>query len=255
MESSLGIVMLAAGKGKRMASAIPKPLMSVGGKPMINHCLEAVKQTRLVDKPLVVIHPEMQTAIQACLGNEAIYVYQKEQKGTGHAVQMTQQACKNFDDIMVLYSDHPLIQPPTLQKLYEIHQKEKNAITMITIQLPDFAEWRESFLASGRIKRNAGGKIEAIIEYKDASDEEKRITEINPSYFCFRADYLWQNIFELDNHNASGEFYLTDVVKIALEKNESVSTFTIEDAHEALGANTREQLALLERFLYNNARA
>jgi bifunctional UDP-N-acetylglucosamine pyrophosphorylase/glucosamine-1-phosphate N-acetyltransferase len=242
------VVILAAGKGKRMGGGLPKVLKELGGKTMIERLVDAVLESEITKKPVIIIGYGTEV-IKKYLGVRCNYVLQTEQLGTAHAVSCAENYLEGVDDILVLYGDHPFLKPETLSELKKIHDEGKSVITMMTVSVPDFNGWHKVFYDFGRIVRDEAGKIEAIVEKKDATEEQLKITEVNPSFFCFKADWLWKNIKLIDNDNAQGEYYLTDLVKLAILQNEEVKTLVIKDPKEAVGVNTEEQLHLAETLL------
>jgi bifunctional UDP-N-acetylglucosamine pyrophosphorylase/glucosamine-1-phosphate N-acetyltransferase len=147
---------------------------------------------------------------------------------------------------MVLYGDMPNITGAMIANLAKTHLDNNKNLTMATVNVPEFGSWYNSFLAFGRIVRDTNGDIKKIVEYKDASDEEKEIKEVNPAYFCFKKDWLFYNLEKLKNENAQGEYYLTDMVYLAA--NEGIASVHISP-EEALGVNTIEQLRELENIV------
>jgi bifunctional UDP-N-acetylglucosamine pyrophosphorylase/glucosamine-1-phosphate N-acetyltransferase len=240
------IVILAAGKGTRMKSELPKVLETVKGKVMIGYLLESIAKSGINSRPVIVVGYEKEKVIKT-LGTNYDYVVQEKQLGTGHAVVMTQQILEgNADNILVLYGDHPIISPETIKKLENIHLKSDSKITMATFTVPDFEDWRTVFYKNfSRIIRNEGGNIIKDVQFKDATEEEKKIKELNPCYFCFDAKWLWKNLKKLNTDNAQKEYYLTDLVKIAMKEKEKIQSINI-DPREALGINSREELERLE---------
>ena len=249
MDEKVKILILAGGKGTRMQDTLPKVLIKIKGKPIIQHLLESVTKTGIDDKPAIVVGYGKEEVIQT-LGENYDYVIQNEQKGTGHAVIVAQEKLKNkADHVVVLYGDHPLVSPETIKKLVEKHLNAGSKITMATVVLPDFKDWREIFYTNfSRILRDADGNIIKDIQFKDASDEEKKVTEVNPCYFCFQAQWLWEKLKTLDTNNAQQEYYLTDLVKIAMEEKINIESIQI-DPREALGANSKSELEILERLM------
>jgi len=150
------------------------------------------------------------------------------------------------DTIMVLYGDQPLISPATIKKIAEAHVNSSSVLTMATVTVPDFNDWRQGFYDFGRVIRDKAGKITAIVEKKDATTEQLETKEVNPSYFCFKAQWLWQNLEKLSDSNTQHEYYLTDLVGLACEQGEPITTVTVEP-REALGVNTPEQLEFLSK--------
>jgi bifunctional N-acetylglucosamine-1-phosphate-uridyltransferase/glucosamine-1-phosphate-acetyltransferase GlmU-like protein len=148
---------------------------------------------------------------------------------------------------LVLSSDQPLISAETIKKLIEKHIESKAVITFTTTILPDFDDWRNSFISFGRILRE-NGEVKKIVEFRDATEEQRKITEVNAGCYIFNAKWLWQNLDKIKNENAQNEYYLTDLFKIAGDDGDKIETVTIEP-HEALGANTKEELERLENFV------
>jgi len=139
-----------------------------------------------------------------------------------------------------------------LDKLMTEHHQNGDVITLATAIVPDFNDWRSAFLHFGRIERGSSGEITDIIEYKDADDRQRLITEVNPGYYCFRADWLWPRLIGLSNNNAQREYYLTDLVKLAFEQKVNMSSVEIEPK-EAVGINTLENLQIANQiFSYEN---
>ncbi len=241
------IVILAAGQGKRMGGDMPKVLAQVKGKPMIKHLLESVEKSDIKEKPIIVVGYKKDLVINE-LGDRYHYVHQEELLGTGYAVALTKEHFKNDGEhLMVLYGDQPFTSVKTIQKIQDKHLKSGKKITMATVKVPDFEDWRACFTNFSRVLRNRNGKIVRTVEKKDANEEELKITEINPCYFCFDSKWLFEKLQNLKNDNTQKEYYLTDVIKVATQEGIEIESIEI-DAHEALGANTKEELAVLEKF-------
>jgi bifunctional UDP-N-acetylglucosamine pyrophosphorylase/glucosamine-1-phosphate N-acetyltransferase len=239
------IVILAAGKGKRMKSELPKVLVPIKGKPMIWHLVNSVIASGVDDKPIVVVSPDNQALIAAALKEfDCLYAVQTEQLGTGHAFKCALDiAPKDTNYIFCLYGDHPFISPETIKKIITIKNSE---LSLLTITVPDFAEWRQGMMFWGRVVRK-DGEVQEIVEYKDASDEVRQIKEISPSLFRYDYDWVKPRIDLLKNQNAQNEYYLTDLVKMAAGENIKISSMGIKP-EEAIGINTREELELAESF-------
>lgn len=239
------IIILAAGKGTRMGSDLPKVLMPVSGKPMLEHLLLAIKESGVDDEPVVVVSPDNIELIQQGLKNfRCLYAVQKEQLGTGHAI-----ACaKDFigreeGEVICFYGDHPLIKPKTIKNLADYH---RGIITIATTAVRDYNDWRKSFYHWGRIMRY-GKEIEAIIEFKDATEAVRQIKEINPAFYSFSNKWLWDNIKELNNKNIQKEYYLTDLINLAFRQKNIIHSIPISP-EEAIGVNTLEELAVAEKL-------
>ena len=248
MNNETKIIILAAGKGERMNSDEPKVLTKVRGKSMIKYLLESVHESGVDDKPTIIVGYKKEIVMNE-LGKENKqyhYINQETQRGTGHAVSLAKDYLKDTTEhIMVLYGDHPFVSAKTIKKINEKHLKSKKEITMATVKLPDFKDWRINFVNFSRIIRDRNEKIIKDIQFKDASDEEKKVTEVNPCYFCFNTIWLWKNLESLKNDNAQKEYYLTDLIKIATTEGIEIESMEIEP-YEALGANTRAELEILE---------
>lgn len=240
------IIVLAAGKGKRMNSELPKVLVPLKGKPLVKHLLEAIEQSGVCAKPVLVVGQKKEMVI-AELGDTCNYAVQDEQLGTGHAVNCAREKAIDADQIIVLYGDHPYVSPTTIVNLTNSNQQAGSMITIATAIVPDFADWRAGFFDFGRIVRDDTGAIVKIVEKKDSTESELQIKEINPAYFCFNAKWLWEHLPILKNNNAQGEYYLTDLIALAQNQNHPINSISIEP-HEALGVNTAEQLERLEKI-------
>lgn len=250
MESRTKIIVLAAGKGSRMGGDLPKVLAQLKGKSLIRHILESVNNSGIDTNPIIIVGYKKELVI-AELGKEGQpyhYIYQENQLGTGHAVNLAKDYLKDkAENVLVLYGDHPFLSTETIKKINEKHIKSGKKITMATVKLNDFKDWRISFVSFSRIIRNKNGKIIKDVQFKDATDEETKVTEVNPCYYCFDASWLWEKLATLNNDNAQKEYYLTDLIKIATENGMETESIEIEP-HEALGANTRAELGILEKF-------
>ena len=249
VNNKIKIIILAAGKGTRMKSDLPKVLETVKGKIMIKYLLESIEKSGISDKPVIVVGFGKEKVIEA-LGKNYDYVVQEEQLGTGHAVAITQKRLENnTKHVMVLYGDHPFINSETIKKLRDIHLASSKKITMATFIVPDFDDWRAVFYKNfSRIIRDKNGNITKDVQFKDANDEEKKTKELNPCYFCFEANWLWKNLKMLNTNNAQKEYYLTDLVKIAMKEKNQIQSINI-DPREALGVNSKEELETLERLV------
>ncbi len=242
------VIILAAGKGKRMNSDIPKALVPFRGRPILQHILDAVRSSGVDEHPVIVVGKDNGSVIREAIGQDVEYAVQEEQLGTGHAVRSAEAVLKGkADAIIVLYSDHPLLTGETIKLLRVEHERSGSAVTMLTTNVEDYTGWQAIFYDFGRVVRGADGKVSAIVERRDASPEELLIKEVSPSFFCFKADWLWENLKTLKNGNSQQEYYLTDLVHLALETGETVSAVSI-DPREAIGVNTPEQLELAENL-------
>lgn len=242
-------IILAAGKGTRMNSNVPKALTPVGGKPILQHLHESVMSSGVDGIPVIVVgHERMQLC--ESFGGKCEYVVQEEQLGTAHAVKVCKDTVQDANAIIVLYGDHPFIAPQTLRKLAELHETSGGVLTMMTTTVPSFDGWRQAYLHWGRIVRDGHGHIIAIREYKDAMESERQITEVNPALYCFDTKWLWENIEQVRNFNANREYYLTDLVGLAVGQGHDIVSMSVAP-EEAVGINTPEELVVAEKLLAN----
>jgi bifunctional UDP-N-acetylglucosamine pyrophosphorylase/glucosamine-1-phosphate N-acetyltransferase len=246
-KSKFEIVILAAGKGKRMQTELPKVLVKFKKKPMIKHILESIKKA-FHKKPIAIVGHKAEL-VKSELKDLCLYALQEEQLGTGHAVSCAKNNCKEAEHILVLSGDQPLISPKTIKNIMEKHLKSKSKITFTTTEIVDFTDWRKSFLGFGRILRK-NGEVIGIREYKDANEKEKEIKEVNAGCYAFETKWLWENLEKIKNDNVQNEYYLTDLFKIASRNKNFIETIKI-DSYEALGANSKEELEILEKILSN----
>jgi bifunctional UDP-N-acetylglucosamine pyrophosphorylase/glucosamine-1-phosphate N-acetyltransferase len=233
--SMITAVILAAGKGTRMKSDLPKVLHQVNGKAMISYVIEAAQESGADKSVLVVGHGAEQ--VRAALGHDLAYALQMPQWGTGHALQCAvpaiDPACRS---ILVLCGDTPLITAQTLQALMAEFQKSQSACTVLTTMMEDPFGY-------GRIVRDADGRIAKIIEEKDADYEQKQIKEVNTAIYCFDYQLLLSVINDLDNDNRQREYYLTDLLELLSQKGHKVHSMLLADSDEVMGINDRIQLA------------
>ncbi len=243
------IIILAAGKSKRMGGDSPKALAILLGKPFMKHILDTLETLLLPIKPIIVVG-HMKERVKEVLGNDKNYAHQEEQLGTGHAVNSARNAVhKDHSTILVLSTDQPLVSKETILNIIDAHESKNATITLATVVLPDFKEWRIGLNHFGRIIRDENGKVEKIVELKDATKEEEEVLEVNPAMYAFKSEWLWENIDRIKNENAQGEYYLTDLIKIAFEQGEKVEAIPVSNILEGLQPNTKEELEVLEKLL------
>jgi bifunctional UDP-N-acetylglucosamine pyrophosphorylase/glucosamine-1-phosphate N-acetyltransferase len=247
LEKKFRVVILAAGLGKRMKSEVPKTLTLVGGKPILQYLVEAVKASGLERTPLVVVGRERGN-LCGTFGETCDYVVQEQQLGTGHAVHVAKDAVGNADALIVLYGDHPFISAKTIQKLATRHIERGNTITIMTTTVPSLEGWYRAFTQWGRVLRGKNGHIVGIRENKDATEKEKSIRELNPALFCFDTKWLWENIERVSNKNAQGEYYLTDLIAMAVEQGQKLSSISVAP-EEVIGINTQDEREIAEGLL------
>ncbi len=242
---NIGVVILAAGQGKRMQSDLPKVMHLLNGRPLVDYVVGAVESLGV--KPVVVVG-NSNTLVQDYLKDRVEYAVQAEQLGTGHAVASAENNLKGkVENVAVFYGDAPFVTSDSMTKLISKHIEENATVTMATFSIPDFSEWRQYFYDFGRVVRDEQGKIIKIIQKKDATEEELKILELDPSYFCFKSDWLWENLKNLKNNNAQGEYYLTDLIKIALDEGVNVVGVEI-DLKESIGINTKDHLNMAQNI-------
>ncbi len=235
----LSVIILAAGKGKRMVSDLPKVLHAVGGKPLLRHVLATARGLEAATRVVVFGHGG-EAVRAACAGEEGVlWVEQAEQLGTGHAVGQALPLVDDASVVLVLYGDVPLIQTETLQPL--VAQARQGGLALLTVELADPSGY-------GRIVRDDRGQVQRIVEEKDATPSERCLCEVNTGILAVSAARLRGWVAELNNDNAQGEYYLTDVIALAVRDGVPVEPFTVAEPAEVLGVNDRRQLADLERF-------
>lgn len=234
-------VILAAGKGTRMKSALPKVLHKVCGKPMVQYVLDAASKAGAEKRILVVGFGRQK--VEEVLGSYYDYVEQKEQLGTGHAIRQTADLLADYQgDVLVICGDTPLLRAETLKEFLQYHRMKKAKATILTAHL-------EQPFGYGRIIRSNEGKVEKIVEEKDASAAEKTVQEINTGTYCFSAPELFTYLNEITTDNAQGEYYLTDVIALLRQDNLAVEAFLTQVAEETGGVNSRRHLAEAERLM------
>jgi len=237
-------IILAAGKGTRMKSDKIKVLHKVAGKEIIRHVISTLDDlsTEIVN---VVGHQkeEVKSELKDIHDNKLEYVVQEEQLGTGHAVlQASEYINKHSGPVLILYGDTPLLRKETVSEFIEVHKDNNSDLTVMTAIFSD----PEGY---GRIVKDDTGDLIAIIEEKDADTEIKEIQEINSGVYCVDSDLLNSFLENMDNDNAQGEYYLTDLIAFAVERNKNINTYTVFDSDEIIGINTRKQQAEAEKIL------
>ena len=239
---SLATVILAAGKGKRMKSDLPKVLHPLNARPMIHYVIDAAEAVGS-DRIILIVGHKKELVVEACRERLVEFVEQKEQLGTGHAVRQTEPLFKDYQgDILILSGDVPLLQAKTLQQLITVHQREGAIASLLTAEMDDPSGY-------GRIVRDANGFVRKIVEHKDADPETLKIKEINVGIYIFKSKPLFETLPLITNENSQGEYYLPDVVKIFVERGEKVAAVISPDVEETHGINNVEQLKRAEAIL------
>ncbi len=232
----LEIIVLAAGQGKRMRSQLPKVLHPLAGRPLLAHVLEAARP--LAPRKVVVVHGHGAEQVRVAFAQAKVeWVLQAEQLGTGHAVQQAMPHVAPDADVLILYGDVPLVSGATLKRLV---QAAGEGVAVLTAELDDPNGY-------GRIVRDRSGRVARIVEQKDASPEELANREINAGFMAMSARRLSGWLGRLTNRNAQKEYYLTDVVTLAVKEGVPVSAVKVDDAWEVAGVNSKRELAELER--------
>ncbi|EXJ14012.1 bifunctional UDP-N-acetylglucosamine diphosphorylase/glucosamine-1-phosphate N-acetyltransferase GlmU [Imhoffiella purpurea] len=234
----LGVVILAAGLGKRMRSSLPKVLHPLAGRPLLGHVLDAARGCDA--ERVVVVHGHGGDRVQAAFRDEGcLWAEQSEQRGTGHALIQGMPMMSEVDRVMVLYGDVPLISSETLMRLVEVSADTE--LGVLTVEMSDPTGY-------GRILRDAEGRVTRIVEQKDATPEERRVREINTGFLIADRARLQTWLGRLGNDNAQGEYYLTDIIEMAAGEGVAIATAQPGTLSEVSGVNDRVQLAELERI-------
>lgn len=234
-------IIMAAGKGTRMKSKKSKLVHEIYGKPLVKRVVELAQKIGSDDIVAVVGH--LREQVQEVLGDSVKYAYQEELLGTGHAVMQAKKYLEGKKGkVVILYGDVPIIRPETLKNLITKSIKNKEYATLLTAKY-------ENPTGYGRIIRDEGGNIKAIVEEKDADPLQRKIKEINSGIYCFDIEELLKALKKVNNDNAQGEYYLTDVIKIMNDDGLKTGAVIVEDNTEILGVNDRSQLELLTRVL------
>jgi bifunctional UDP-N-acetylglucosamine pyrophosphorylase/glucosamine-1-phosphate N-acetyltransferase len=240
MRNDLEVIILAAGLGTRMKSATIKVLHRAAGRPIIDYVIDLSRE--LSSDPPVVIVGHQRENVEKWLGERARYAVQEKQLGTGHAVLQASQVLAGDlagRKVLILSGDVPLTRAETLQQLLDEHERSGNAMTLLTMRLADPAMY-------GRIVRDASGGVQRIVEAKDASDDEKKIDEVNAGIYVFEGAKLFDRLRSLSTNNAQGEYYLTDVLAMLRKEGQRVGAVIAKDPIEAVGVNSRSDLAAVE---------
>jgi bifunctional UDP-N-acetylglucosamine pyrophosphorylase/glucosamine-1-phosphate N-acetyltransferase len=242
MMNEVGVIILAAGQGKRMKSALPKVTHLLGGKPLLLHVLD--RAWRLNPGQVTIIVGHGAEAVKQVYPNDDVtWVVQDRQLGTAHAVLCARNSFKEFTgDILILSADVPLISERTLKAIIDRHRERNAALTLLAASLKEPRGY-------GRILRDADGEIAGIVEEQDATDAQRQIEEVNAGIYVASTSFLFSALEAVTDNNDQGEYYLPDAVTIGLNQGKRIATMRVDDAREMMGINTREELALMEKTL------
>lgn len=236
----LAAIILAAGKGTRMGSDLPKVIHPVAGKPTVQWVIDAVNEAG-ADRVILVVGHGADIVRREIPGCE--YVMQEPQQGTGHAVKVCKEALADFDgNILVLGGDGPLLRPSTIHDMLELHHAKNAAATLATSTIPDPTGY-------GRILRDEDDKFAAIIEHKNATPEQLNIHEVYPSYAVFDSSSLWECLDTLKPNPLTNEYYLTEIPQMLIDRDKQVEVVNAVAPQDILSINTPEQLAEVEAVL------
>ncbi len=237
------IAILAAGKGTRLKSRYPKVLHHVGGKSLLAHVVAAATRLCPAQDVYAIIGHDAERVKEAMAGSGIGFILQKEQRGTGHALMVGEEALSPYEHVMVLSGDAPLISAQTIQKLRDQHLQQGAAMTLLTAVM-------EKPYGYGRIIfRNHSREVEAIVEEKSLTASQRALQEVNAGFYCFAVKPLFQHIRQLGTDNKHHEYYLTDMAAILAKAGTKVVALQAPDAHEVLGCNTRQELAEVDAEL------
>ena len=234
----LDVLVLAAGKGTRMCSALPKVLHPLAGKPLLGHVINSVEALDSAAINVIVGHGKEQ--IQQSFTDQSLeWIEQSSQLGTAHAVLQAIPQVRENAKVLIVYGDVPLIESTTLEKM--LTGVDTNTMSLLTVELDDPTGY-------GRIVRNQAGEVISIVEQKDAAPEQLKITEVNTGVMAMTAADLKNWLPKIDNNNAQQEYYLTDVIGLARQAGRGINTYSPESVEEVEGVNSRAQLVALERY-------
>lgn len=236
------VAIMAAGKGTRLKSQLPKVLHEAGGKPLLEHVIRAAVQIVPAKDVYAIIGHEAERVRAAVEKTGVNFVLQTEQRGTGHALMVAREVLAGYDDVIVLSGDAPMITPETIGRLRDFHLEEKAAMTLLSADLDNPTGY-------GRILRKSSrsAEVRGIVEEKAASAAQKKIREINSGFYAFAVNDLYQNIDKLSTTNAHGEYYLTDMAEILRKAKQRVVAWKTPHPSEVLGGNTRAELADIDQ--------
>ncbi|HYE25811.1 MAG TPA: bifunctional UDP-N-acetylglucosamine diphosphorylase/glucosamine-1-phosphate N-acetyltransferase GlmU [Clostridia bacterium] len=246
-DKRFAIAILAAGKGTRLKSKLPKVVHQIGGRPLLGHVIVAARRVVSPTDIFCIIGHEAERVREAVGAHETRFVEQREQKGTGHAIMQCREALSAYEHVLVLSGDVPLIRAETIARVRDAHIERGAAMTILTAEPPDAFGY-------GRIVRkpvsgSESDEVEAIVEQKQLSPAQQGLPEVNSGIYAFNVRELFARIDRLTTDNPHGEFYLTDIAAILQRDGKRVIAVRATDASEVLGVNTRAELAALDRLL------
>lgn len=230
---NLKAVILAAGKGTRMESDLPKVIHTIDQKPMVEYVIDAVKEAGIQQICLIVGYKAEE--VKNAVTSDVSYAYQEEQLGTGHAVKCAKDFIGEQGQVLVLCGDTPLITGKTLKSAMDYHTESQNKMTVISAMVEDPTGY-------GRIIRDENGNFVKNVEHKDATEEERKSREVNSGMYIFDAKDLQDALTKINNQNAQGEYYLPDTLEIIKKEGGKVGAYILEDSDEMAGVNTKVQL-------------
>ncbi|MFA7286406.1 MAG: NTP transferase domain-containing protein [Patescibacteria group bacterium] len=248
-QKKIGVVLLAAGKGSRMGLSIPKVLVPVAGQPMILRAVGAIEEGAFGMKPVVVVGYK-RAQVEKAVGSRALYAGQSKQLGTGHAVATAMPLLKGkVNQVIVANGDSPFLTAAVLRKLSAMQLRTGAAMALATALVPNYRGVQRIFSKWGRIERDTTGRfVRRCIEYKDATAGERRIREVNCGQYCFNAAWLWRTLPKLQRKNVQREYYLTDLMALAVADGERVVPLVLKDWRHGVGVNTQGEVLLADRL-------
>lgn len=247
-EKKFCALILAAGKGTRMKSDKAKVLHELNGKPLLHYSVVAAKVAG-AEKTVAVIGHQADKIRELFSNSGCVFVEQNPQLGTGHAVLQAKDVLADYKGLtVILCGDVPLLKPATIKSLIDNHLAESAVVSVLTTIPPPPH-------AYGRIVKDDKGNVLKIVEHKDATEDEKKIGEINTGIYCVDTKFLFDALSKVTNNNQQGEYYLTDIVEIAVREGQKVKSFIAGDYVEVMGINTLEELARAEKYLQNNGKS
>ena len=238
----LGAVILAAGKGTRLKSELPKVLHEICGRPMLAWVIDVCRAAEIQDCVVVVGHGKSLVIDAFADDRHLTWVEQNPQLGTGHAVLVCREQIRGFEHVVVLCGDGPLIRAETVKELLARHLADGNSATLATAILDDPTGY-------GRIWRDERGNLRGIVEHADATPEQRQIREVNPSYYCFRTADLLAALDQIRPNNAKNEYYITDTLAVLMQAGKRVGAVTAVPPQDIYSINSRKELALVNRMM------